>query len=142
VSALWSALAREHAQLRRAGAGWPLTAEEWFLAALAALWLGALLFVVLRRRLPLWPAFLLLAALGAAAGASARAARAAPRAVLTGGVSLRVSPHGLAPERGTAAAFSIVRLERRQGGWWLVRTSDDTEGWVMEEILALAPALD
>src|SRR5206468_10670369 len=49
VEALWNALAREHDQLRPAGAGWPLTAEECFLVAIASLWLAGLLFVVLRR---------------------------------------------------------------------------------------------
>jgi len=49
VQALWTALSREHEQLRRAGRRWPVTALELFGAGLVLLWLGALLFVVLRR---------------------------------------------------------------------------------------------
>jgi hypothetical protein len=142
VEALWSALAREHDQLRRAGAGWPLTAEEWSLLAVLSLWLAAIAFVLLRRRLPLWPFFFLLAAIAGAAGWAARAARGAPRAVLIGGASLRLSPHGLAPERASVPGFSVVRLERKLGAWWLVETADGAEGWVSEEILAVSPALD
>jgi hypothetical protein len=62
--------------------------------------------------------------------------------VLEGGASLRLSPHGLAPERAAVPAFGVVRLERKLGSWWLVETVDGAEGWVSEEILALSPALD
>jgi len=142
VEALWNALAREHDPLRRAGPTWPLTAEESFAAGLVALWIGALLFILLRRRLPLWPLPLVLAVVAGAIGAIQRAERAAPRAVLTAGTSLRLSPHGLAPERDAVPAFSIVRLERRLGSWWLIRTGGGAEGWVSDEIVARAPALN
>jgi hypothetical protein len=142
VGALWNALAREHEQLRRAGRVWPLTAEECLAAALLLLWVGAILFFVVGRRRWPWVAPLLLAAAVAWAGLARRADRRAPRAVLVGGASLRLSPHGLAPERGTIPGFSVVRLERHVGGWWLVLTREDIEGWVPDEILALTPALD
>jgi hypothetical protein len=64
------------------------------------------------------------------------------RAVLGAGASLRLSPYGLAPERGTAPAFTVIELERRVPGWWLVRTAQDAEGWIPEEIVARVPALD
>ena len=139
VKALWTALSREHEQLRRAGRRWPVTALELFGAGLVLLWLGAVLFVVFRRhRTPAAVAVLLaLAALGA--GAYLRSSQAVPRAVLAGGASLRLSPHGLAPERGTVPPFAIVRLERPVGSWWLIETAEGARGWVPEEILAASP---
>jgi hypothetical protein len=139
VKALWTALSREHEQLRRAGRRWPVSALELFAAGLVLLWIGAVLFVVFRRhRTPAAAAVLLaLAALGA--GAYLRSRQAIPRAVLAGGASLRLSPHGLAPERGTVPPFAIVRLERRVGTWWLIETAEAARGWVPEEILAATP---
>jgi len=142
VQALWTALAREHEQLRRAGRQWPFSAEDALLLALAALWLGALLFVVLRRRRVVWGPPLGLAVLALIVGLQLKAERHGARAVLVAGASLRVSPHGLAPERAAVPGFSIVRLERQSGGWWLVRTEDGALGWVPDAVLARSPALD
>jgi len=139
VKALWSALAREHEQLRRSERGWPFSAKECFLAGLVLLWIGALLLVLLRRRRVPAAAVLLLAAVALGTGALLRYQHRAPRAVLAGGASLRLSPHGLAPERGTVLAFSIVRLDRRLGSWWLIETPEGARGWVPEEILAETP---
>lgn len=142
VKALWNALAREHEQLRRAARVWPLSAQECFALALAALWIGGLGWSLLRRwRIP-WIVAAVLAAGFAGAGLVQRIERAGPRAVLVGGASLRVSPHGLAPERGAVPGFSLVRLERSFGTWWLVRTLDGAEGWIPANILARSPALD
>jgi hypothetical protein len=139
VKALWTALSREHEQLRRAGQRWPVTALELFGAGLVLLWFGAVLFVLFRRhRTPAAVAVLLsLAAL--LAGAYLRNRQAVPRAVLAGGASLRLSPHGLAPERGTVPPFAIVRLDRPVGSWWLIETAEGARGWVPEEILAASP---
>jgi hypothetical protein len=139
---LWNSLAREHEQLRHVGRSWPVTAEECLVTGLALLWLGALLFAVAGRRRMWWGMSLLLAAGSVAAGAALREQRAVPRGILSGGASLRISPHGLAPERGAVPAFSVVRLERSVGGWWLIATPDGAEGWVPADILALTPALD
>lgn len=144
IKALWGALAREHEQLRRAGRQWPLSAEEAFVLALLALWLGAALFLVLPRARPVWIPLLSLAALAAAVGLTLRTQRGGALAVTAGNVSLRTSPHGLAPERGSVPGFSIVELDRTEAGgaWWLVRTRDGGAGWVPAEILARSPALD
>ena len=142
VKALWNALAREHDQLRSAGSLRLVSAEECLAAALLLLWLSAVLFVLPGKRRELWVAVLLLSGAAAITGFSLRAAHAEPRAVLVGGSSLRVSPHGLAPERGTVLPFSVVRLDRHEGGWWLIETSDGAIGWVPADILAPVPALD
>lgn len=142
VQALWNALAREHEQLRSAGSRWSVSAEESLAAALLLFWLGAVLFVLPGRRRLLCIAVFLLSGGGAITGFSLRASRREPRAVLVGGSSLKVSPHGLAPERGTVLPFSVVRLNRRQGGWWLIETGDGAIGWVPANILAPVLALD
>jgi hypothetical protein len=139
VKALWSALAREHEQLRRSERGWPVTAEECFFAALVFLWIGAVLFVVLRRTHTPAAVAILVVVIAVGVGASRRRDRTVPRAVLAGGASLRLSPHGLAPERGTVLPFSIVRLERELAGWRLIETPEGARGWVPEEILAETP---
>jgi hypothetical protein len=139
VKALWTALSREHEQLRRAGRRWPVTALELFAAGLVLLWLGAVLFVVFRRHRILAAAALLLALAALGAGADLRSRQAVPRAVLAGGASLRLSPHGLAPERGKVPTFAIVRLDRQVGNWWLIETAEGVRGWVPEEILAASP---
>jgi hypothetical protein len=139
VQALWSALAREHEQLRRSDRAWPITAEEAFMAALILLWAGAACFVLLRRRRLPAMAALFLAAVAGGVGGFLRYEDQVPRAVLVGGASLRLSPHGLAPERGTVLAFSIVRLDRRLAGWRLIETAEGARGWVPEEILAETP---
>lgn len=142
VQALWNALARDHDQLRRSGTTWPVTAEECFLGALALGWLGAVLFAVQRRSRLVWEVPLVLALGAGAAGLAQRSARQVPRAVLVGGASLRVSPHGLSPERGSVPGFSVVRIERHLGAWWLVRAANGNEGWVPGDILAFTPLLD
>ncbi|HEU5219396.1 MAG TPA: SH3 domain-containing protein, partial [Gemmatimonadales bacterium] len=142
VEALWNALAREHEQLRGAGVHWPFSADESLALALLLLWLAALLYLLPGKRRPVWIVVLLFSGVAAVTGVSLRAAHAEPRAVLAGGSSLRVSPHGLAPERATVLPFSVVRLERRQGGWWLIETADGAVGWVPADILAPIPALD
>ncbi|HLG06962.1 MAG TPA: hypothetical protein VI383_12535, partial [Gemmatimonadales bacterium] len=138
VRALWNALGREHEALRRATTGpeWPLSAAECFALALLVSWASFLVFLFGgRRRHVLWGSILTLAFVLALAGEVLRSERSGPRAVLIGGASLRVSPHGLAPARGGAPAFSVVRLIRQSGSWWLVGTGDGS-GWVPEAILA------
>ena len=142
VRLLWAALAREHEQLRHLGRAWPFSAEECLALALGGLWLGALLYLVSRRTRSAAALVLGLALVLAIAGMTLRAQRHEARAILSGGASLRFSPHGLAPERGALPAFSVVKLERREGDWWLVESDTGAAGWVPEAILAVVPALN
>jgi hypothetical protein len=142
VRVLWAALAREHEQLRHLGRAWPLSAEECLALALAGLWLGALLYVASRRTRSAAALVLALSLVLALAGLTLRAERHESRAILSGGASLRFSPHGLAPERGALPAFSVVKLARHEGTWWLVESDSGAQGWVPEEILAVVPALN
>ena len=140
VRTLWTALAREHSELRQVPRSWPLSAEECFALALLACWAAVPLYLFLGRRRMLWGLGLVLAAGLAALGQLLRSEHAGRRAVLIGGASLRISPHGLAPARGGVPAFRVVQLSRQSGGWWLVR-ADGSTGWVPAEILVESPAL-
>lgn len=139
VRSLWNALAREHGELRRLDWRWPLTAEECVALGIAASWLALACFLVRRRWQVLWLSLLALGLAGVVVGTVQRQEQLQRRAVLIGGSSQRVSPHGLAPSLGTIPAFSVVGLERQSGNWWLVR-SEHGSGWVPAGILALAEA--
>jgi hypothetical protein len=140
VRLLWNALAREHGELRRVPRGWILTADECLALAVAAAWLGLILYLLRRRWRPLWMGALALAALGVVASGVERRAQRERRAVLAGGASQRVSPHGLAPTTGAIPAVTVVKLIRKNGNWWLIE-SDAGVGWVPAEILVEAPTL-
>lgn len=137
VRALWNALAREHGELRRVPRLWILTADEFLALAIAASWLGLILYLAFRRWRPLWTLALALAVAGVIASGVERRAQGEQRAVLAGGASQRVSPHGLAPTTGAIPAFTVVKLIRKSGNWWLIE-SDAGVGWVPSEILVEA----
>jgi hypothetical protein len=143
IAALWTQLGRAREPLRRARPGLPVTLEEVVLAGLVALWLGAPLAAFARRRLRVvgWSMLTGGVLLGLGAVALHRD-RAEPRAVIAQGSSLRVSPHGLAPEQGAVPAYAVVRLEHHRPGWWLVRTRDGARGWVPDNAVAPVPRLD
>jgi hypothetical protein len=138
VRTLWNALAREHGELRRVPRGWILTADECLALALAASWLGLVLYVGFRRWRPVWLGAFGLAAALLVASETQHAAEREALAVLAGGASQRVSPHGLAPTTGAIPAFTVIKLIRKTGTWWLIE-SDAGVGWVPAEILVQAP---
>ncbi|NOT08379.1 MAG: hypothetical protein HOP28_09260, partial [Gemmatimonadales bacterium] len=142
VGALWNTLAREHDQLRHLGGGWPMSAEEALVGALILLWVAAILYALFPARRTWWGVVAGVALAVCLTGVALRAQRTVPRAVLTGGASLRVSPHGLAPELGSAPAFSLVRLVRSAPGWWLVETAAGGAGWIVDDVLAPLPTLN
>ena len=107
VRALWSALAREHEQLRRAGRRWPLAAEEFLALALLGLWLGSAVYVVLHRQRIIWATLLVVAGASGVAGLVLRAPQRAPR-----GARRRGEPADLAA-RARAGAGDPPRIQRR-----------------------------
>ncbi len=134
VRALWNALAREHGELRRVGRLSLLTSDEVFILSIVAAWLALGLFLF-RRRWPLvWIGALGVALVGVLIAGALGHEERLERAVLAGGVSQRVSPHGLAPTIGSIPAFTVVRLLRQNGAWRLI-SSDNGEGWVPADIV-------
>ncbi|MGQ0701780.1 MAG: hypothetical protein ACT4PM_01450 [Gemmatimonadales bacterium] len=139
MAALWNELARAYPALRAAepSSPLPLSADEWFALAILGAWVGFAWYLWPGPRLKLWVLALVLALGLALLGAIRQAEEPGERAVLMGGASLRVSPHGLAPAVSSIPAFSVVEPLRAQGEWWLVRSSGG-EGWIPSDILALS----
>ncbi|HEX5633405.1 MAG TPA: SH3 domain-containing protein, partial [Gemmatimonadales bacterium] len=65
-----------------------------------------------------------------------------PIALVRPGSTLRVSPVPTAPPLGAAPAWSAARLERRDGGWILVRLESGGRGWLPASAVAPVGALD
>jgi len=140
--ALWDALAREHQALRRAPRTLPITPAEAIALALITSWLTFIgCLVAGKRRRLICGAGVTIAVTFVILHSGLETGREVRRGVLMGGANLRVSPHGLAPARGRAQAFSVVRLIRREANWWLIET-EGSRGWVPAEILAESPALN
>ena len=134
VRSLWNALAREHGELRRAGSVWPVSPGEGRVVAVLAGWIALVGYLARRRWVLLWAAPAALAVTALLYGAVRQSVTSRPRAVLTGGASQRVSPHGLAPALAAVPGFTVVELIRPEGGWWLVRAGVQ-EGWIPSGIL-------
>jgi hypothetical protein len=66
----------------------------------------------------------------------------APMALVRETVTLRVSPHPAAPALAQASAWALVEVERRDGAWWLVATSEGGRGWLPAEAIAPLATLD
>ncbi len=143
IRGLWSQLGRAREPLRRVRPTLPVTRPEVELAALIALWVGAPLLGFGRGALR-WVGWfgLYVAAAGALLALAIARDHGVPRAVTAASSSLRVSPHGLAPEQGTVAAYGLVRLEQHRPGWWLVATTGGARGWVPDDVIAPVPRLD
>ncbi|HEU4681156.1 MAG TPA: SH3 domain-containing protein, partial [Gemmatimonadales bacterium] len=59
-----------------------------------------------------------------------------PLGIVLNPATLRVSPHGRAPELGPLDSGSAVRMLRRDRGWVLVRAAGSREGWVASDAIA------
>jgi len=108
----------------------PFTSDELLLTgafAWLAGWIGWLLRPRIRDR---WSILLVFAAVTVAAGFGLRAWQRRPLGIVLDQTTLRVSPHGLAPEVGPVEAGGAVRILRRQAGWTLVRAPGAREGWL------------
>jgi hypothetical protein len=114
----------------------PVTSGELLLlGALAWVvgWIGWLFRPRARHR---W-AFLLVVAGGTTvAGFALRAWYRRPLGIVLDPVTLRVSPHGRAPELGPLDTGAAVRMLRHDRGWVLVRAAGSREGWVASDAIA------
>ncbi len=139
---LWGTLERGHEPLHEAAPKLPLSRSEGWLAVLALWWLAAIVLVVRPR--PAWLRRTPLALALAALALILVAGRSGPDPVgfTRGQVALRVSPHGLAPERGGLPALTRVWIERRDGDWLLVRDHLANRGWIAASAVAPVRGLD
>jgi hypothetical protein len=57
-------------------------------------------------------------------------------------VPVRLSPHGLAAERGQVPGLALVEVEAVAGDWLLVRDLSGARGWVPRSAVATRPGVD
>jgi hypothetical protein len=140
--ALWETLEREHAPLRDARPRLPLSpGERWLVALSTALIALAILLARPRARwLRVVPAAV--AVIAALLALGPRGVTSGAWGFTTGAVTLRLSPHGLAPERGTVPGLSRVAVEHRSGAWALIRDHGGNRGWVRAASVAPVRRVD
>ncbi|MGH7508587.1 MAG: hypothetical protein ACREMZ_03860 [Gemmatimonadales bacterium] len=114
----------------------PVTSEE--LLALGGFgwvlgWLGWTLRPRARDR---WTILLVFAAGAIVAGFALRAWNRRPLGIVLDATTMRVSPHGRAPELEPLEPGSAVRILRRDRGWLLLRAAGSREGWVASDAVA------
>lgn len=137
---LWNELERQYEPLRATRPRPGLSAGETGVAALILWWLAIAVAVFRRGRIRAGALVV-----GAAAVLAALALTRPPepgRAFTATSLSLRRSPHGLAPEAGALPALTRVVVERHQGEWALVRDRLDNRGWVPAASLAGVERID
>jgi hypothetical protein len=114
----------------------PVTSEELLLAGIVA-WLAGWIGWVLRPRLRhRWVVLLVFAAGTVIAGYSLRAWYRRPLGIVLDQTTMRVSPHGRAPELGPLESGGAVRILRSNRAWLLVRAGGAREGWVVSDAIA------
>lgn len=117
----------------------PLSRDELLILALVMWLLLALTWT--RHRRVAWAAGIF-CTLSLATAALRTVRDGAPRGLLRSGTPLRVSPLESAPTLGTAEAWVVLRVEREQGEWQLVRLADGSRGWVPGAQVATLSRLD
>jgi cytochrome c-type biogenesis protein CcmH/NrfG len=114
----------------------PVTSEELLLAGIVA-WLAGWIGWVLRPRLRhRWVVLLVFGAGTVIAGYSLRAWYRRPLGIVLDQTTMRVSPHGRAPELGPLESGGAVRILRSNRAWLLVRAGGAREGWVVSDAIA------
>jgi hypothetical protein len=114
----------------------PVTSGELLLlGALAWVvgWIGWRLRPRARHR---WAFLLVVAGSTTMAGLALRAWYRQPLGIVLDPATLRVSPHGRAPELGPVHTGAAVRILRRDRGWVLVRAAGSREGWIASDAIA------
>jgi hypothetical protein len=83
-----------------------------------------------------WGIVLVLAAGTTVAAFALRAWYRHPLGIVLDQTTMRVSPHGRAPELGQLDSGGAVRIVRRSRGWVLVHAAGEREGWVASDAIA------
>ena len=108
----------------------PVTPEELLLGGAAGWivgWIGWTLRPRLRDR---WLVLLVFAGGFVLGGLGLRSWYRRPIAIVVDNITLRLSPHGRAPDVAPVEGGSAVRIVGRTPGWMLVRAAGGREGWV------------
>jgi hypothetical protein len=114
----------------------PVTPEELLLLG-AALWAAGWLGWTIRPRArDRWTILLVFAGCAVLGGLALRTWYRRPVGIVVDPVTLRLSPHGLAPAIAPVEGGSAVLLLRRTSGWVLVRVAGSREGWVPSDAVA------
>lgn len=114
----------------------PVTPDELLLAGVIAWVVGWIGWGWRPRARHRWAILLSLAAGTTVAGFALRAWYRQPLGIILDQTTMRVSPHGRAPELGQVDSGAAVRILRRSRGWVLVHAAGEREGWVASDAIA------
>jgi hypothetical protein len=115
----------------------PVTPEELLLVGALGWMMGGIGWVLRPRLRHRWAIVLALAGGATLAGLGLRSWYRRPLGIVLDPTTLRVSPHGRAPELGPLESGGAVRILRRDGGWVLVRALGSREGWIASNAIAV-----
>jgi Bacterial SH3 domain len=114
-----------------------VTPEELLLVGVIG-WLAGWIGWVLRPRIRhRWAIVLALAGGATLAGFALRSWYRRPLGIVLDPTTMRVSPHGRAPELGPLESGGAVRILRNDRGWVLVQASGSREGWIASDAIAV-----
>jgi hypothetical protein len=129
--ALWTELEREHEPLHEVSRAGGLALSEWRVLLIALGLVAAFAVGLGRGSLLLRGGLVALVLAGVVAISRAEARDRDPAGFTRSSLTLRLSPHGLAPELGALPALSRVVVEGSAGDWVLVRDARGTRGWLL-----------
>jgi hypothetical protein len=115
----------------------PVTPDELLLLGALGWVIGWIGWVLRPRARHRWAALLVMAACTTLAGFALRAWYRRPLGIVLDPTTLRVSPHGRAPELGSLDSGGAVRILRHDRGWVLVHAAGSREGWVASDAIAV-----
>jgi hypothetical protein len=114
----------------------PVTPEELLLLGTLGWLVGWAAWVLRPRQRDRWAVLLVFSAAATVAGFGLRAWYRRPIGIVLDQTTLRLSPHGRAPELGPVEAGGAVQILKQDRGWILVRVAGSREGWVASDAIA------
>jgi tetratricopeptide (TPR) repeat protein len=115
----------------------PVTPEELLLIGIVGWVAGWIGWVLRPRHRHRWAILLAVAGGATLAGFTLRSWYRKPIAIVLDPTTMRVSPHGRAPDLGPLEAGGAVRLLRWDRNWVLVEAAGSREGWIVSDAIAV-----